>query len=379
MKILIIGAGIGGLAAAAHLRKLGHELTIVEKFKERTDDTYVLGVWSGLAHLDDYNFTQLLATAGKAEGTLAVRDKKGEVIRIFDLAELNNKYGQVFILSHAKLHELLLTLIPNTSIRYDVSVIGLDERQDEVAVAFSDGTSTEYDLVIGSDGVHSHVRDLAKMEYVTKYFGLEFWMYRAPASVVQPAQTTMIADKGRFFGAYPSGEQELCTIFALKTTSERVKAGENDVALLKSHYADFGWIVPQVLSTITSKSILYFDNTYEVTLPQWHTRRVVLIGDSAHAVVATASSGASMALEDAYVLADELQKVDRQGIPVALVNYQIRKWKRVEKIRRASHFYGYLIRTSSPTVMPLRDAFLRIVPESVFLSDLISVLSTKPY
>ena len=310
-----------------------------------------------------------------ASQKLTIADKNGNPIRTWDLSPLNGAFGQVYIVNRTDLHRYLEEIAVNVPIRMNTGVTAITEKNDSVTVTFTDGKEQVFDLVIGADGVHSAVRTILFPEYKLRYFGLQFWMYFAPKPKIMPEDTTMIAENGRFFGAYPDNENNLFTIFALPAPKERLHHPEHASTLLKQEFTNFGWIVPDVLASLDESADPFFDTTYEVHMQQWHTKRVVLIGDSAHALVATASMGASMALEDAYVLADELAHLSGNNPESALICYQRRKEKRIAHVRRAAHFYGYLIRTGNSLQLSVRNGFLRTIPQSIFLHDIRAILS----
>ena len=83
MNILIDGAGIAGLAAAVHLKKRGHQITVIEKAKDWKQQGYVLGVWSSLTYLGD-EFIQKMAARGLASQKLTIADREGKTIRTWE-------------------------------------------------------------------------------------------------------------------------------------------------------------------------------------------------------------------------------------------------------------------------------------------------------
>ena len=125
-------------------------------------------------------------------------------------------------------------------------------------------------------------------------------------------------------------------------------------------------LCPQLLSKAVSEDILPTD-LIEISLKHWHTKRVVLIGDAAHGFEPFGGLGGSMALEDAYVLAAELAKTlkpDRNGLSVALQNYEVLRQRRVRQARKLTRRMQCWATIESPLWRRIVNQLAPIVPES---------------
>jgi 2-polyprenyl-6-methoxyphenol hydroxylase-like FAD-dependent oxidoreductase len=140
-------------------------------------------------------------------------------------------------------------------------------------------------------------------------------------------------------------------------------------------YREFRGPVPTILSALTPEHRLVHGDLEEVRLSAWVKGRVVLLGDAAHATTPNMGQGAAMAIEDAYVLAEELAKP--QPVEEALAAYQSRRMPRVQEIQQRSWNFGRLAQSESALIGFVRNTVVRLVPASRAMRGLERLLS-KP-
>ncbi|HZY61615.1 MAG TPA: FAD-dependent monooxygenase, partial [Edaphobacter sp.] len=136
---------------------------------------------------------------------------------------------------------------------------------------------------------------------------------------------------------------------------------------LEAMFAGFPEWARAALNSSTDPTI-WHDDFLDVRMSRWTKGRVALVGDAAHALLPSAGVGASMAIESAYVLADELSRAPSGRIPDALRRYEQRRRARADRVQRQSRQLMWMIRPRNPIVTGVRDAVMRMVPESAFLS-----------
>src|SRR5215468_10868876 len=205
-----------------------------------------------------------------------------------------------------------------------------------VVARFTDGTHAAGDLLIGADGVHSATRALIDPAApAPRYVGLvNFGGYTPGVAVADPGTWHMVFGKRAFFGYVtdPSGGTVWFANVPRGQTSRAERgattAGQWQQQLLELFAADRG---PATDLIAAGRLELAGDNTYDLPrVPAWHNDQMVIIGDAAHAPAPTSGQGASLAAEDAVVLAKCLR--DQPAIPEALSAYQRLRRDRVEKI-----------------------------------------------
>lgn len=145
MKILIVGAGFGGLALAAYLQRDGHAVSIVEKNKDRKHQGFVIGLWSnGMHTLEPFGVVERVQQHSIALSEELIRDKTGKIIAKMDYRPLSEQWGKVYLLLHSDLQEILRELCRGVPIHFETTVSTLKEQQHAVSVTFNDSTQAEH-------------------------------------------------------------------------------------------------------------------------------------------------------------------------------------------------------------------------------------------
>jgi 2-polyprenyl-6-methoxyphenol hydroxylase-like FAD-dependent oxidoreductase len=170
-------------------------------------------------------------------------------------------------------------------------------------VTFSDQTTATYRLVIGAEGVHSTVRAFV-VTVEPRYLGQMFWrgLLEQPCGV---EDLTVWIARSRYFGVTPVGHGRT-RWFAQLGAEKPLTSEEGTYRRLKEAFAEFCEPLPTVLGLIGTERQFHCGPAVSVDSPQWCDRRVLLVGDAAHALSPVSGQGAAMALEDAVVLGEEL-------------------------------------------------------------------------
>ena len=252
------------------------------------------------------------------------------------------------------LHEALREATAEAPVRLATSVTDLEDGEAP-RVTFSDGSSGSFDVVVGADGVHSTVRRLALGGPPAGYVGQSSWRFVADGFPELTDWTVMLG-KGRTFLTVSLGEGAVYC-YADVNTSEPDSAADGD---WRRSFADFADPVPRLLE---QGSEAYFAPIEEVAPPAWTARRVVLVGDAAHASSPNMAQGAAMALEDALVLGELL--TDGQSVDEALTGYVERRKARVAWVQEQTH------RRDRTRNLPatVRNVTLRLAAERIFRSN----------
>ncbi|MGC4855577.1 FAD-dependent monooxygenase [Micromonospora sp. DT4] len=315
LRILIVGAGIAGLAVARALRLAGFRPDVTDKLPvgESTEvGLYLPGnAARALRRLDLHDPVRPLGQVIRRQRFF---DAAGAPLCEVDLDALWAGVGECRALPRSDLHRVLLSGAGG-AVRHGAEVRTLELLPGAVGVTFTDGTRTEYDLVIGADGPRSSVRTLAALGGPPRPTG--HVVYRA---VLRdgPTVTDWTALLGQRCGLLlvPIGEGRL-HCYADEAGNE---PPADPLARLRELFADYRGTVPEVLQTLDQ---VHVGITDEVELGRWHRGRVLLVGDAAHATAPTLSQGAAMALEDAVVLAESLRAAG--SVEAALMAYESRR------------------------------------------------------
>jgi 2-polyprenyl-6-methoxyphenol hydroxylase-like FAD-dependent oxidoreductase len=248
------------------------------------------------------------------------------------------------------------------------SITALRPSEDAVAVIFNDGSTAEYDAVIGADGLRSQTRRLLFGEVPLTYHGVTGWAFWTGPELGSRigSETREIYGPGRFMGFYPSLERPCCFAAA---ASPRNAADDPATrrSRLETIFAGFPEWARAALGSSNDPTI-WHDDFLDLCLPRWTSGRVALVGDAAHAILPSAGVGASMAIESAYVLADELSRASSVQVAAALCRYEQRRRVRTDRVQRQSRQLMWMIRPRNPIITGVRDAAMRMMPSSTFQS-----------
>lgn len=365
-KILIIGGGIAGLSLASQLEKQGKSVTLIERAKDWRQKGYVVGLWfNGFKSLERMGLKEDLNQIGWVNQYQNTVDDQGKPLRKVDFATLNQKYGlAVKFLKREWLHSILRKQIKDTKLVFSQNIdrIDIESQVDRAQVYF--GNSMEiFDLVIDSSGIEGISRALIQKEeslfqHQSRFFA--FLIENPPFEV--PSGNIEMLGKGLFWGIYPFSKTGFGVYASL---NHWTRLEEPVLALLKKRFSHFGGNVPQILGLLNEKSDIFTDQVKEVNLRRWHRNRLILIGDSAHAMLPTTGQGLSAALEDAYILS-ELLKESEQNVGV---RFEAVRRKKIIPIQKKARITQFLMGNSNPFICYLRNQALKIYPEGATLGQ----------
>ena len=223
---------------------------------------------------------------------------------------------------------LYRNLRDRASVRFGASPIAIDPEGSTTTVKASRGGAQSYDLVVGADGVHSRIRDLAFLssEAVTVPLGCHTAAYIADGKLAElPADAFVsMSAPGISAAAYPIRGGRTATFF-LHDAAERLidRSPEACRRELEACYRGRGWVLDQLLDRFPRDGNVYFDDVVQIDAARWSEGRVVLLGDAAGCVSLLAGQGASLAVYGGYVLAQELAR-SGNDVEGALRRYEAR-------------------------------------------------------
>ncbi len=365
---MIVGCGIAGPATALFLRRAGIPAVIFEGRDEPDDHAgaFLNLMPNGLRVLEILGLLEEVSRAGHATNTFSFMTESGSKIGELDLDDVPSpsRFKSVLI-QRGLLNKILREAAHRSgiSVTFGKRLIDLTERtHDGVEVRFEDGTSARGPALIGCDGVHSRTRQLmlpgSPHPSYTGLMNAGTILQQSPV----PASTTMTMMFGRraFFGyqAVPTGELYWFSNFPSTNGihQDGVQSGASEAKeQLKSLYASSPCPIPDIVQGLRGPIGLW--PTYDLpSLPTWHSSRICLAGDAAHAASPSAGSGASLALEDALVLAKCMRDV--RNLSDAFALYESRRKSRAEQIVRQARRNDRQKLMTNPVGIWLRDRLM---------------------
>ena len=368
VRVLIVGAGVGGSATAAVLAGMGAEVTLLEgRAAIDPDEGSVVTVApNGVDALVALGGEALRAAVARHATPTDGHDLRGAKGRMLGQVSLgvplaDGSRGLTLKRSRLSYEVMRLAQERGAELRLGTTVTGVTE--DGTVTTTTDGTSLRADLVVGADGVWSGVRrSLDPGAPAPRYLGLlNFGGVTRDPSITQELpehRWEMTFGKKAFFGAHRTEEGAWWFVNVPAPEPERGSARSEDdwIPRLADLLADDGG--PGVDLVRAGELELVAHGTYDLKrVPTWHRGAVGLVGDAAHAPSPSSGQGASMALEDAVVLGRVLKEV---GPAEAWPRFEAERRARVERIV-ADGARSTSAKTPGPVGRALRDPVLKAV------------------
>ena len=357
LRIAIIGAGMGGLAAAATLRRAGIDVRVYEQAKS------FARIGSGIQQ--SANALRVLRAIGVEDRVRRVAfQPRSWVNREWDSgalkfelplgAEFEARYGAPYLLLHrGDLHAALSSALPAELIEMNRRLTGLKQNGSEVTLEFADGGPAEADGVIGADGVHSVVRATLFGPEAPVFTGRVAYRTTFPAALLAGAK---IDDCTKWWGPdrhiviyYVTPQRDelyFVTSHPEPEWRDESWSAKGDLGQLRKTFQGFH---PQVQSVLNACPDVHKWALYERDpLPAWCADRVVLLGDACHPMLPYMAQGAANALEDAAVLARCLEGAGSDGIQSAFARYEATRKPRTSSIQLTSRRNEWMSTRTDP-------------------------------
>jgi 2-polyprenyl-6-methoxyphenol hydroxylase-like FAD-dependent oxidoreductase len=307
LRILVIGAGVGGISIARGLLRDGHDVTVFEQRPDTRPGGGAVTIWSnGSTVLDQLGVD--MDGAGQLLSTVQLSTSTGRPLVNIDLTTIVDRLGgTVRMVPRRVLLERLLEGFPAERIRCNTRAIGAVSTRDGVRIEFEEGSSAEGDLLIGADGLHSVVRGISGAP-PAKPTGWCSWqgLITLPNIADKEVALQIIGEHGNV-GLWPAGGRELQWWFDLPWSPHFVRP-DHPIDMLRSNFTGWSDSVDQVLAMLTDDDLA--DSPFphfRHQIPRSPRRgAMTLLGDAAHAMPSILAQGTNQALLDTMVLCKAL-------------------------------------------------------------------------
>jgi 2-polyprenyl-6-methoxyphenol hydroxylase-like FAD-dependent oxidoreductase len=355
--VVVVGAGIGGAATALLCARAGARVTL---FERRADPRAVGGGLvlqpNGLAVLYGLDLDERLGRRGRPLSRLRIADAAERPLLDVAVPRFAAGLDHALAVQRGELLAALIDLVaaePAVDCRFGIHVLEASPA-GSVTHRENDGTRTCIgDLVVVADGAHSALRP--RDELPARVRAGRRYARGLGRAQVAPGMTEYWTRLG-VFGIAPVDH---ATYFYASTHAGPVAAAvaRRDLPAFRAAWAR---VLPQagaVLDGVRGFDELDVDDVVRVDCPRWATRRLVLLGDAAHAMAPNLGQGGSSALTDAAVLVWELGQTD--DLPAALARYAARRRPAVRAVQTVASWLGALSHVTHPLLRRLRDGAVR--------------------
>lgn len=341
MKVLVIGAGMGGLTAAIALRAHGHEVAVYERVRQNRPVGAAISIWSnGVKCLNYLGLGDKVKALGGSMDNMAYMDGfTGETMCRFSLDPLVDEVGQKpYPVSRAELQAMLFDEVGAENIHLGHNLVRVEDDGTTVTAHFEDGTTATGDVLIGADGAHSTVRQYVLGGPVDRrYSGYVNYNGLVPVTDdLGPAdQWTTWVGEGKRASLMPIADDRFYFFLDVPLPLGLSADKDSYKADLTEYFTDWAAPVQNLIGALdpaTTNRVEIHDIEPFMT---WTRGRVALLGDAGHSTTPDIGQGGCQAFEDAIVLAMALQ-TNTLGVEDALVRYQNRRNERTaEMVLRA--------------------------------------------
>ena len=361
-KAMIVGAGIGGLAAATALRETDVEVVAFERAPELSKVELGAGItlWpNAIAVLDQLGVGGEIRRRGAPLHSFEQRTRKGRLVCRWPMLEMEKRIGTPAIgIARPDAHAAVAST-GSYCVQPGAEVTGFAERDGHVEVTLGDGRVETGDVLIGADGIDSTIRAQLLGKTESRHAGLAIWRANLPVGPGIPVPDVafmLFWGAGKKFVCFHSGPNQLSweAIVAADRGGTDPPGRSQDVVL--KFFEGFADPVRKLVQATDPNAIFRTDVCDRPPDKQWGKGRVTLLGDAAHAMTFAVGQGAAQALEDCVALS---KRLNGTSDPVAALRaYEEPRMKRSAKFQGLAWRLARAGAWKSPIAAGLRNVVL---------------------
>lgn len=358
MDIAIVGAGLGGLAAAVALQRHGHRPVLFDKTRELGEVGGPLGISPQTLRLfSQWKIIDAFNEISSATAYFENRDQLGRLEKVTDYGaapDADGEHGRFGYadaevsprtVHRADLHSLLVGAAGAENVRLRHQLAAITERDDHVELSFTNGETARAGLVIAADGLRSTVRKMFSSNEI-HYCGSVIFRAVSPADCLDGPNDRLRSwhsdDYAKHVIAMPVRAGRQVAVDATLGVDEpplHLWSAQADLEVLAAQFDEFDPVVPRMLLAATGP--VYMHPVYDRDpIDRWTTARIALLGDAAHPMTPFGGQGANQALQDAAELATQIAGAGHDDYTAALQEYQRIRTEQTAEIQRAARGYA---------------------------------------
>ena len=342
LRILVVGAGVGGISIARGLVRDGHHVTVFERRPQPQAGGGAVTIWSnGATVLGQLGVD--MNGAGQELSTVRVVTSTGRPLATMDVTAMVERLGApVRMVPRRVLLERLLDGFSTDRIRCQARAVGVVNTHDGVRLEFEGGGSAEGDLLIGADGLHSMVRDVVGAQPAEPTGWCSWQGLVTLPEVPDKHVALMVVGEHGNLGLWPAGASDVQWWFDLPWSSDFIRP-DRPLDMIRSHFTGWSELVDRVLATLTDEDLAEspFPH-FRHPIPGPGHGALTLLGDAAHTMPPTLAQGTNQALLDTMVLCRALSRFGNRtngsqiDVASALRWYEKTRRRRVKAVSRVA-------------------------------------------
>jgi 2-polyprenyl-6-methoxyphenol hydroxylase-like FAD-dependent oxidoreductase len=375
-RIVVIGAGIAGLATAVALQRRGLDVTVIE---ERTDTSSGAGIsiWpNALAALDNIGLGDAVRQAGGRVTAGALRWRDGTWLRHPSAERLVKALGEpLVVVRRSALADVLAGALADGTLQNGLAARELVVTADGVRITMSDSTTREAGAVIGADGTRSVVARHLNGPLHDRYVGYTAWRGVADYAL-DPDLSGETMAAGIECGHVPLGPDRTYWFATERAPQGRV-APDGELTYLQGKFASWADPIPALLAATDPAEVLHND-LYDRDQPRhWSRGPVVLVGDAAHAMRPHLGQGGCQGLEDAAILASFVEQTD--DFATAFAAFAKFRRPRVRALVRESALIGKIVNLKPGFLSAAATRASALAPKTMLTRHLAAVAGRSAF
>jgi 6-hydroxynicotinate 3-monooxygenase len=364
-RIAIVGAGLGGTAAATILQRNGYDVQVYEQAKSFARIGAGINLTPNVTRaLGSIGFLERMLEVGLVpEQRLSREWDSGEVTYEIPVKKFPELYGGPLLTMHrGDLQDILSSGVRPDSIHMGKRLVGLEDRESSVRLIFSDGSSAEAEFVIGADGINSKVREILRGPEAAAYSGWlahrAIFSSRLLGGLKVPDLVKWWAEDRHvliYYLTHTRNEIHIVTNVQAEWDAKEFAPRPVDMKEVREALRGFHSEVQQVVAACpeaTKWPILERE-----PFPLWSRGRIVLLGDACHPMQPTLGQGAAMAIEDAVVLARAILAVNGEDPLSAYRLYEGSRFERTARVQNETKKTKWLRYPMDPSWLYSYDAW----------------------
>lgn len=362
MKLTIIGAGIGGLTTATALLQKGIDVEIYESFGEFKDLGAGIMLANNAMQVFQYlGLDQEIIQQGNVFQRINLTDPQLNILSQTSTTKYASNKVPTVAIHRSVLQRILLQKIPSDKLYLGKRLSAIKETESSVELEFEDGGKISTNAVIGADGIRSKTRSSVLNKENIRNAQQICWRGVTEFKMPEKHQQELneLWGKASRFGSIQIAENKVYWYALIDHKQEAIP----DKKDLPNYFKNYHPLVNQIIQSTPKSKILVNKMEDLQPITQWHTNRICLIGDAAHATTPNMGQGACQSIEDAYTLANCLHK--EESLPKAFEHYQNLRMKKAHKVVNTSWSIGKMAHWSHPFMVGLRNLMLKNTPESM--------------